>query len=235
MDGLTIRNKYHVADGNDFSCAQCGVCCTMYSFVDVHITDVFRIAGHLGMAPAAFFDQYCKLIKNDEDTWTFCMDIKGGCQFQKDKRCSIYAVRPDFCAFYPNSHTCFDLSQVQKKEMKPGNPGCAAHRQPDDLILIPDLERMVDSRILYMVKEMYLAQYGGVYDDEGMKAAHQKGLAQLANPRMRSIVHLQVMTEFMQNIPVDEKTGEPILTKDEVAEIYKKARGNGTQPSPGSS
>jgi len=57
-----------------------------------------------------------------------------------------------------------------------------------------------------------------------MRAAHKKGLAQAANPRMREIVHMQIMSEIMQNIPVDEETGEPVLTKDEVKMIYKKMR-----------
>ncbi|HTY90977.1 MAG TPA: YkgJ family cysteine cluster protein [Methanocella sp.] len=225
MDELIIRNKYKVVDRTTFPCDACGACCSIYALVDLHITDIFRMSEKLGITPKEFFEKYVQVIEKD-GAYTFAMNIEGGCKFLKDKKCTIYEARSDFCSFYPNSHSCFDLSQVQKKEMKPGNPGCAAHRQPDDLILVPDLERMVDSRIFYMVKETYLAQYGGVYDEEGMKAAHQKGLSQIANPRMRNIVHLQVMTEFMENIPVDEKTGEPALTKDEVKMIYQKMREN---------
>lgn len=223
MDELIIRNKYKVVSGKDFTCEACGACCSIYSLVDLHITDIFRMAEKLGITPKEFFEKYVTVIEKD-GAHTFAMNIEGGCKFQKDKKCAIYEARSDFCAFYPNSHSCFDLSQTQKKEMKPKNPGCSAHKQPDNLILIPDLERMAESRIFYMVKEMYLAQHGGVYDEEGMKAAHKKGLAQAANARMREIVHMQIMSEIMQNIPVDEETGEPILTKDEVKMIYQKMR-----------
>lgn len=223
MDELLIKNKYKVVDRKTFPCAGCGACCRIYTLVDLHITDIFRMSEKLGITPKEFFEKYIKVIEHD-GAHTFAMSIEGGCKFQKDNKCTVYDARSDFCAFFPNSHSCFDLSQVQKKELAPKNPGCSAHKQPDNLILIPDIERMVDSRIFYIVKEMYLAQYGGVYDDEGMKAAHKKGLANVANPRMREIVHLQVMTEFMENIPVDELTGEPALTKDEVKMIYQKMR-----------
>jgi Fe-S-cluster containining protein len=221
---MIIRDKYRVVSGKDFACGACGACCRLYSLVDLHITDVFRMAEKLGIAPKEFFEKYCKVIKDKDENFTFAMDIEGGCRFQKDNRCIVYEARSDFCAFYPNSHTCFDLSQVQKNEMKTGNPGCAAHKQADGLILVPDLERMVDSRIFYMVKEMYLARYGGVFDEGGMAAAHKSGLAQVANGRMREIVHLQILNEIIENAPVDPETKEPALTRDEIIQIYKKMR-----------
>jgi uncharacterized protein len=221
MEGLTIR-KYQVIGGNDFNCSQCGVCCTLYALVDVHVTDIFRISEHLGMTPTEFFDKHCKIIKNDEDTWTFCMDIKGGCKFQKDKRCSIYEVRPDFCAFYPNSHTSFNLSQVQRSEMT-ANPGCAVHRLKDDLIFVPDIERMVDSRILYMIKEAYVATHDG-FNEADARTLHLKGLAQINNGRMREIVHLQVLNEINKHVCIDGATKEPILSRDEIKTIYKSLR-----------
>ncbi len=223
MEELTIRNKYRVVDGNNFNCSQCGVCCSLYSLVDVHITDIFRISEHLGMTPTSFFNEHCKLIKNDEDTWTFCMDIKDGCKFQKDKKCSIYEVRPDFCAFYPNSHTCFNLSQVQRSEMT-ANPGCAVHQLADDLIFVPDIERMVDSRIFYMIKESYLAMYGGTFDENKARAFHESGIARVKNKAIHEIFHKQMLNEVKKHVPIDEKTNEPILTADEVTEIYNKKR-----------
>lgn len=223
MESLKIRDKYTVASGKDFQCAACGVCCSLYSLVDLHVTDIFRISEHLGMSPKAFFDRYCKVISTDEHTWTFCMDIRGGCPFQKDRKCSIYEVRPDMCAFYPNSHTCFELSQAQKKEFK-GNPACMVYQQKDDLILVPDIERMVDSRIFFLVREMYMVNFTGEFKEEEAKAYHEKGLAQVSNARMREIVHRQVMNEIMKQVPVDEATKEPLLTADEVATIYKGIR-----------
>jgi Fe-S-cluster containining protein len=224
MEELTIRNKYRVISGKDFKCAACGVCCKLYSLADLHITDLFRISERLGISPKEFFTQYCKVIKNDADTWTFGMDIEGGCRFQSGNKCGIYEARADMCAFYPNSHTCFDLSRVQKAELKKANPTCIVHKLDDNLILVPDLERMVDSRIFYMIKEMYLARYGSDFDEEGAKMYHQKGLAQVNNQKMREIVHRQIMNEVVQNLPLDEETNEPILTRDEVAMIYKKMR-----------
>jgi uncharacterized protein len=225
MEQLIIRNKYKVVSGKGFSCVGCGACCKLYSIVDLHITDIFRMSEKLGITPKEFFEKNCKVIKGGRDTYTFAMDIEGGCKFQKDNKCTVYEARTDFCAFYPNSHTCFDLSQIQKKEMMDKNPGCSVHLLPDGLILVPDLERMADSRIFYMVKELYLAQFGGVFNEEGMAAAHRSGLAQVANARIREIVHLQIQNEIIKNLPLDPGTKEPILTRDEVAMIYKKMRG----------
>jgi Fe-S-cluster containining protein len=224
MEQLIIRNKYKVVSGKDFNCVGCGACCKLYSIVDLHITDIFRMSEKLGITPKEFFEKYCRVIKDGDDTYTFAMDIQGGCKFQSDNKCTVYEARSDFCAFYPNSHSCFDLSQIQKNEVKGKNPGCSVHKLPDNLILVPDLERMADSRIFYMVKELYLAQFGGAFDEEGMKSAHKTGLARVANNRMREIVHMQIRNEIIENLPLDPDTKEPILTRDEVAMIYKKMR-----------
>ncbi len=216
---LKIRDKYRVVGGKDFKCGACGACCTIYSKVDLHVTDIFRISERLGMSPKAFFDQYCKVIVG-EDSSTFMLDIEGGCKFRSGGGCAIYAVRPDMCAFYPCSYTCLNLSQDQKKEMKP-NPACSVHTLEDGLLLVPDIERMVDSRIFFLVKEIYLARFGGHFNEEGAKAFHKSGLAQEQNTRMREMIRRQVLDEIIQNIPVDDVTKAPLVSGDEIAAILK--------------
>jgi len=85
MDELIIRDKYKVVSGKDFSCEACGACCRIYSLVDIHITDIFRMSEKLGIAPKEFFEKYVKVIEKD-GAHTFAMNIEGGCKFQMDKK-----------------------------------------------------------------------------------------------------------------------------------------------------
>lgn len=216
---LKIRDTYRVVSGKNIKCGACGACCTIYSKVDLHVTDIFRISERLGMSPKAFFDRYCKVIAG-EDSSTFMLNVEGGCEFRSDGGCAIYEVRPEMCAFYPSSYTCLNLSQNLKAEMAP-NPACSVHTLADGLILVPDIERMVDSRIFFMVKEMYLARFGSQFNEGGAEAFHKSGLAQVQNTRIREMIRRQVLDEILQNVPVDGVTKAPLLSGDEIATILK--------------
>jgi Fe-S-cluster containining protein len=219
-----IVNGLRVVSGKDLKCACCGICCRTYSKVDVSITDIFNISEYLGITPDEFFSKYCKVMSDAEDSSEFLLDIEGGCKFQKDNKCTIYPVRSDMCAMYPYNLMCLNTSKGLKKCVD-GLNKCYVHSLPDDLLIVPDLERMVDSRIMAMVMEMYLARYGSTFREEDALEYHRKGQAQLKNERLRNIMHMQLLGIFLKDLPLDADTKERLLSDEDIRLIYNKARG----------
>jgi hypothetical protein len=125
---------------------------------------------------------------------------------------------------YPFNLMCLNTSQSLKKDLARFDR-CFEHSLPDNLVIVPDLERMVDSRIMFMVKEMYLARFGGDFREADALEYHKKGLMQVQNERMRNIVHMQLLNEFLKAPPLDEKTKKPLLTAEEIRQIYSQAKG----------
>jgi hypothetical protein len=99
------------------------------------------------------------------------------------------------------------------------HPTCFIHALDDDLLIVPDLERMVDNRIMSIQKEMYISIFGCEFNEESAKAFHASGIAQAKNPRMREMIHKQLLYDFIQNVPKDDN-GQPLLTPEEVMQIY---------------
>jgi Fe-S-cluster containining protein len=218
VKGLTVVNA------QDMKCACCGICCRTYSKVDASITDIFNIAEYLGISAGEFHSRYCKVMSDGEDSSVFLFDIEGGCKFQKDNKCTIYPVRPDMCATYPYNLMCLTTSRSLKSGVD-GLNVCYVHSLPDDLLIVPDLERMVDSRIMAMVMEMYLARYGSTFREEDALEYHRKGQAQLKNDRLRNIMHMQLLGIFLKDPPLDADTKERLLSDEDIRMIYNKARG----------
>jgi hypothetical protein len=176
------------------------------------------------MSPKAFFEQYCSKLEDGKGGSTFALDVKGGCPFRKDGLCSIYPVRTDTCALHPFDFPGMNLSRLMKAEVAAEEyDRCFVRDLPDDLIIVPDLERMVSSLILAMVKEMYLARNGG-FDEPAALTSHNSGMIQVKNPRMREIMHRKLLNEMIRNAPIDPATGTPALTAGEITQIYTYAR-----------
>ncbi|WP_424356643.1 YkgJ family cysteine cluster protein [Methanocella sp. MCL-LM] len=217
-------NGLPVVKGSDLACAGCGTCCTVYGIIDLHITDIFRISEFIGISPEQFFDEYTNLVQDQNGNWTFSLDINGGCRFRIDGRCSIYPVRTDTCALYPFSCVCVDLSDATKREIAEFKQ-CFVHGLDGKMLVIPDIERTIDSRILFMVKETYMASFDGTFYENEARPFHEKGLALLKNPRMREIVYQKLLKEMMQRVPVNENTKEPVLSEQDIKAICDYIRG----------
>jgi Fe-S-cluster containining protein len=224
MSSLLKVKGLTVVSGRDLKCDCCGTCCRAYSKVDVSITDIFNISGYLGISPDEFFAKYCKTMSDAVDSSVFLLDIDGGCKFQKDNKCTIYPVRTDMCAMYPFNLMSLYTSQQLKRDLKRFET-CFVCSLPDDLVIVPDLERMVDSRIMFMVKEMYQARFGGTFREEDAREYHLKGLAQVKNERMRNLMHMQLLNEFQKDPPRDVDTKEQLLSAEDIRQIYNTARG----------
>jgi uncharacterized protein len=216
VKGLTVVSS------KDLSCKACGLCCTMFEAADLHVSNVVEMSAYLGLAPGAFMERYCDKLADGEAA-SFALKIEGGCPFCSGGRCTIYPVRTDTCALFPFDYPCLNLSGQVKAAMAEFKT-CFVHELPDDLIIVPDVDRIVISRILFLAKEMYLARYGAECDGPGLMAFHRSGQSQARNPRMREMMHRKLLGEMIRNAPVDPATKQPLLTAEEITAIYDHVR-----------
>lgn len=218
-----IVNGLKVVRSKDLACANCGTCCTVYGLVDLHVTDVFRIAEFIGVSPEEFFEEYCIILKDKDGNMQFSLDINGGCRFRSEGKCGIYPVRSDTCALYPFNYICVNLSATTKKEVA-CYPQCFVHKLDEQMLVVPDVERMIDSQILFMVKETYMAGFDGTFREEEARPFHQRGIAMVENPKMREMMYRKLLSEIGRKIPLKEDTKEPALSGEEIEAICDFAR-----------
>ena len=102
MKGGPLDEKFYTLHEEVFEsidCLDCANCCKTSSPIFIQ-KDVDRIAKHLNMKPAPFYDKYLK--RDDE----FDIVLKESpCAFlDDDNKCSIYDVRPRACSEYPHTN-----------------------------------------------------------------------------------------------------------------------------------
>jgi Fe-S-cluster containining protein len=103
-----MSNKFNLLDDNDpwfkeglnFKCTECGKCCTgAPGFVWVTEEETKNISTYLNLSHEDFLEKYTFLVgnrrtlKDDPETYD--------CIFLKEKKCSIYSLRPKQCRTYP--------------------------------------------------------------------------------------------------------------------------------------
>jgi len=97
------------ADGLQFTCSQCGNCCTGGpGYVWISEEEIRRLAGHLQLSTQQVRDRYCRTIGERISLNEICTP-QGmyDCVFLKEdpvrgrKTCSIYPVRPLQCRTWP--------------------------------------------------------------------------------------------------------------------------------------
>ena len=88
-------------DGVRFECQGSGQCCVsrgQFGFVYLTLEERQKMAAHLKISTAKFTREYCK-----KTSGVFHLKDADGpeCIFLKDKRCSVYTVRPMQCRTWP--------------------------------------------------------------------------------------------------------------------------------------
>src|SRR3954452_20128579 len=104
------------ADGLNFTCSQCGNCCTGGpGFVWISEQEVARLAACLGITPEETFEKYCRDVGGRLSLNEFrnaagnydCVFLKeekvpaAGGVTQTRRRCTVYEVRPLQCRTWP--------------------------------------------------------------------------------------------------------------------------------------
>ena len=81
----------------EVACLDCANCCTKMTPTYTR-KDVNRIASHFRMTYQEFFGKWLTIDENKD-----IINKSTPCQFLgKDKKCSIYSIRPDDCAGFPH-------------------------------------------------------------------------------------------------------------------------------------
>lgn len=85
-------------DGLRFRCSGCGHCCTgAPGYVWVRLTEVERLAAHLGLSIDAFGKRYLRRVGR---RLSLVERPNGDCVFF-DRGCQVYSARPEQCRSYP--------------------------------------------------------------------------------------------------------------------------------------
>lgn len=79
-------------------CTRCGNCCN-YLTPELTNKEIDSLSKYLKLTSKEFGDSYIEI---DEENCKFLSKIP--CIFFKDKKCSIYEIRPKVCAEYPFLH-----------------------------------------------------------------------------------------------------------------------------------
>ena len=94
-----MERAYFFDDGLQFSCTECGACCTGDpGTIFINKEEVAALAAHLGR-------EIEDLIENDlyplDSAYSIKERANGDCWYLVDKRCSIHEFRPTQCRTYP--------------------------------------------------------------------------------------------------------------------------------------
>ncbi len=103
-----IKNSKQVelSDRVRFRCIRCGKCChNVLGSVIIESLDGWRMAKHLGITVAEFYDKYTDLFfMEDVEFPIFALKTTGkenACIFLKGNRCTIQDAKPRTCKMYP--------------------------------------------------------------------------------------------------------------------------------------
>lgn len=112
-----------------YDCSKCpGYCCS-YPRIEVKEADVKRLARHFGVELAVAQRRFTRIYKDDENHERILKhqkdDVYGSiCRFfdTRERRCTIYAARPDVCRQYPNGSRCGYYEFIRFERKHQDNP-----------------------------------------------------------------------------------------------------------------
>jgi Fe-S-cluster containining protein len=92
------KKWYH--EGLRFKCTECGDCCTgAPGYIWMNEEEIFSIAEYLKLSLDEFAKRYLRLV---DGKFSLIEDSKNyDCVFLKDKKCTVYPVRPKQCRTFP--------------------------------------------------------------------------------------------------------------------------------------
>jgi Fe-S-cluster containining protein len=107
-----------------YDCSKCpGYCCS-YARIEVKNSDLKRLARHFDLDVEEAGRRFTRIYKSDEGDERILRhrkdDVYGSiCRFfdTDERRCTIYAARPQVCRDYPNGNRCgyFTFIKFERK------------------------------------------------------------------------------------------------------------------------
>jgi uncharacterized protein len=88
---------YYQLVAKEIDCTKCANCCIKMQPL-LSSEDIGKLAEHVGLSYSAFYKRY---VMEDEEGEGFVFN-KMPCPFLKDKKCTVYASRPEECRSYPH-------------------------------------------------------------------------------------------------------------------------------------
>ena len=151
LDVLTQSQPWF-ADGLNFTCSQCGNCCTgPPGYVFISAVEIGRLAEHLKTTPEEVVEKYCRRMgaryslkeKRGSGGWDciFLEEVRG------KRICTIYPVRPLQCRTWPfwdgnlASRKAWDSAAQRCPGMNSGN----RHFSRDQIEALRDAKDWPDS------------------------------------------------------------------------------------------
>ena len=138
----------------------CGQCCANQDLIQLTTFELYRLALHLGLKPAEFFQKYCELRDTNfnPSMHLYIRTEDMACPFLKDNKCSVHLARPFACRAYPmrafrvpvSEMKCFVHDRYPMLEKT-----CNIFKMEDDDLLMGDPDLLADQTISYWVDEAY--------------------------------------------------------------------------------
>ncbi|NGX31243.1 MAG: hypothetical protein K940chlam8_00608 [Chlamydiae bacterium] len=102
-------------DGLYFNCTQCGKCCTGFEgIVLVSNLEIGAMSAFLNLSQDVFKKRYLRLVNQK---WALLETHENfDCIFYKNKKCTIYPVRPKQCKTYPFWPSILKSKKTWQKE-----------------------------------------------------------------------------------------------------------------------
>lgn len=119
----------------EVACLDCANCCKKMTPTYTK-KDINRIASHFNMSYQQFFDKWLKYDTNKD-----IINKTSPCQFLgKDRKCSIYEIRPQDCAEFPHFVRKDFMFQVQEKTYTNNLSYC-----PATLVFVEKLQAAIEA------------------------------------------------------------------------------------------
>jgi Fe-S-cluster containining protein len=152
----------------DFECAMCGGCCASQDLVQLTAYELYRLARHLKMEPAEFYDKYCTVTATNLNPMPhlYIKTDNSACPFLKDNKCSVHEARPYACQAYP-MRVYWVLTRDMKDFVRAHynlEDSCSLFKMDDDDVLLGDFELLSRQTIAYWVDDAYFSMAGDMVD-----------------------------------------------------------------------
>jgi len=130
----STHKPWYTSKGLNFKCTGCGKCCTgKPGSVFVEQNDIDTISEHLGLSKTKFVERYLDYVPHPHDKFSLKEVNRNGmydCIFLREKRCSIYLIRPTQCKTYPFWTKVIESPESWKQESKK----CEGINHPDSKV-----------------------------------------------------------------------------------------------------
>lgn len=143
-----------------FECAMCGQCCANQDLIQLTSYELFRMAEHLNVLPADFFNRYCTIEATSLNPMLhmYLKTVGQRCPFLDGKLCSVHQARPYACRAYPKRQPYLKAGEMKafvRAKYPMLEKTCDLFELDDTVEMIGDADVLADQTIAYMVDELY--------------------------------------------------------------------------------